>query len=64
MAVTCINCRKPATTNIQKLWVRWEYDAKKNEYSSRYELLGIEPTDGENLHLCSKCMKLWEQGGI
>jgi hypothetical protein len=60
----CINCGKPATVNIQKLWIKWEYDAKRDEYSTEHEILDIEPSDSENLHLCKKCMKLWERGDI
>lgn len=64
MGQKCIRCGKPATVNIQKLWVKWEYDAENDEYSQKHELLDIEPSDDENLHLCDECMKLWKQGEI
>lgn len=65
MGQKCINCGKIATANVQKLWVKWEYDAEKDEYSPKHGIpLDIEPLDGENLHLCDNCMKLWERGEI
>ena len=60
----CVNCGKPATTNIQKVWVKWRYDAEKDEYSLKHEVLNIEPLEDENLHLCDDCVKLWERGEI
>jgi hypothetical protein len=64
MGQECIRCGKPATTNIQKLWVKWKYDAKKDEYSSTPELLDLPTLEGENLHLCDDCAELWCQGEI
>lgn len=64
MGQKCVKCGKQATTNIQKLWVKWKYNAEKDEYSSKHEVLDIGPTEGENLHLCDKCVKLWERGEI
>jgi hypothetical protein len=64
MGQKCIRCKKPATTNIQKLWVKWKYDAEEDEYSSTPELLDIPIFEGENLHLCDDCAKLWCQGEI
>ena len=64
MGQKCRECGKPATMNIQKLWAKWEYNAKKDEYSSKPELLDIEPFESENLHFCNECGKLWEEGGI
>lgn len=64
MEQKCIRCGKPATVNVQKLWVKWDYDAENDEYSQRYELLDIEPSEGENLHLCRKCFEEWRSGGI
>lgn len=64
MGQKCVKCGKPATTNIQKLWVKWKYDGEKEEYSPKHELLDIEPWESENLHLCEGCTKLWEQGEI
>lgn len=64
MGQKCIKCGKPATTNIQKLWVKWKYDAKTDEYSSTPEFLDIPTLECENLHLCDECVKLWCQGEI
>jgi len=65
MGEKCIRCKKPATTNIQKLWVKWKYDAKTGEYSSTPELLEDIPTlEGENLHFCDDCTKLCYGGEI
>jgi hypothetical protein len=64
MGQKCIRCKKPATTNIQKLWMRWKYDAEEDEYSSKPELLDIEPFENENLHFCEECAKLWGRGEI
>ncbi|MEW6685338.1 MAG: hypothetical protein AB1393_03925 [Candidatus Edwardsbacteria bacterium] len=64
MGQKCVNCGKPAIMNIQKLWIKWKYNAEKDEYSSKYELIDIEPNESENLHLCNECVKLWEHGDI
>lgn len=64
MGQKCIECGKPATVNIQKLWTKWEYDGESDNYSSEPETLDIEPVEWENLHLCDECEKLWEQGEI
>jgi len=64
MGQKCIECGKPATVNIQKLWMKWKYDAERDDYSSESEPLDIEPFESENLHLCDECEKLWEQGEI
>jgi len=50
--------------NIQKLWVKWKYDAKEDEYSSEPELLDIEPYEHQNLHFCDACAELWKRGEI
>lgn len=64
MGQKCVECNKPVTTNMQKLWVKWKYDAEKG-YSSKYELIpDIEPFEHENLHFCDECVRLWEQGEI
>jgi len=60
----CSNCQKPATFNLQKVWVKWKYDPKTGEYSSDYELLDIEPQLNDNLHFCDDCTELWEAGEI
>ena len=64
MSQKCARCGKTATLNVQKLWVRWKYDAEEDEYSSEPELLDIEPLEHESLHLCDECAKLWERGEI
>ena len=64
MGQKCIHCGKLATVNVQKLWVKWEYDAENDEYSSKYELLDIEPSETENLHLCRECFENWRKGSI
>ncbi len=64
MSQRCIRCGKPATVNVQKLWVKWKYDAENDEYSQKHELVDIEPFEDENLHLCDECMKLWKHGEI
>ncbi len=64
MEPKCIKCNKPATANIQKLWVKWEYDEVMG-YSPEHELIpDIDPDEGENLHFCTECVNLWEQGEI
>jgi len=60
MGQKCDECGKPASTNLQKVWVKWAYDFLKDDYSTHDELLDIEPVGDENLHLCDKCMELWE----
>jgi len=61
----CNNCGKPATINIQKLWVKWKYDAEADEYSSQCELFdNIGTEEGENFHFCAKCAELWENGEV
>lgn len=60
----CIKCEKPATTNLQKLWVKWGYNAVEDKYSSQPEILDIEPPEWYNLFLCDVCLKLWECGKI
>jgi hypothetical protein len=62
MGQNCVRCQKPATVNIQKLWVIWKYDAENEKYSRKHELLDIEPSGSENLHLCDGCESLWKQG--
>lgn len=64
MGEKCLMCEKDATANLQKLWVRWEYDAREDKYSTEYKVLDIEPLGDDNLHLCDDCVKLWEQGEI
>ena len=64
MPQTCTHCGKEPTTNFQKLWVKWNYDAKKDDYSAKPKVLDIEPVESENLHLCDGCVTLWEQGEI
>ena len=64
MAKKCDNCDQLSAVNIQKLWIKWEYESGNDEYSQNHELLNIEPLDSDNLHLCNECMKLWEQGEI
>lgn len=64
MRKKCDHCGKPPTVNLQCLWVKWKYDAKKDDYSSECEVLDIEPVDDENLHYCDDCVTLWEQGDI
>ena len=60
----CDNCRNPPTVNVQKLWVKWKYNAKEDEYSSKPELLDVPILNGGNLHFCDDCMKLWGEGKI
>jgi len=64
MGQKCVRCGKPATMNIQKLWMEWRYDAEEDDYSSKPEPLDIEPFESENLHFCDECGKLWEKGEI
>lgn len=64
MRKKCINCGKQPIVNIQKLWVKWKYDAKNDDYSSKCEVLDIEPDINDSLHLCDNCVELWEQGGL
>ena len=64
MGQKCVECGKPSTVNIQKLWVKWKYDPESDEYSHNHKLLDIGPSDDENLHLCYDCMKLWEDAEI
>lgn len=64
MPQKCLHCGKQPIVNLQKLWVKWKYDAKKDDYSSKCEVLDIEPVGHDNLHLCDNCVTLWEQGDI
>jgi len=66
MGEKCDNCGAPAANNVQKVWIRWKYDFKKNKYSRKYEsLFCIEEPNGEdNLHVCDCCFKLWKDGKI
>lgn len=59
MALVCDKCGKPATTNIQKLWVKWNYNSAKDEYSSTHEIVEIEPNSDENFHFCDEHTELW-----
>lgn len=64
MGQKCNNCGKIAIVNIQKLWVKWKYNAGEDQYSKHHDLLDIEPSENDNLHFCDDCVKLWEQGEI
>ncbi|MGC9070690.1 MAG: hypothetical protein ACP5IO_05205 [Elusimicrobiales bacterium] len=64
--IKCENCGKPATVNVQKVWIKWKYNSKTGEYSKTHELLyDIDSATGdENLHFCKKCFDKWEKGEI
>lgn len=64
MGQICSNCGGKATSNIQKLWVKWKYDAENDEHSPEPTILDIEPLLCENLYLCNECEQLWERGDI
>ena len=64
MRKKCIHCGKQPVANLQKLWVKWKYDAKNDDYSSKCKVLDIEPSINDNLYLCDECVTLWEQGDI
>lgn len=56
----CNYCKKVATANFQKVWVRWGID-KKGNYSNEpdYLLTGKlnewdEPIGEDNIHVCDK----------
>jgi len=62
----CENCGAPATVNIQKVWIKWDYNPKDQAYSQNPELLlDIQgPTGNENIHFCNKCFQLWKENKI
>ncbi|MDY7009817.1 MAG: hypothetical protein SVV80_03605 [Planctomycetota bacterium] len=60
----CANCGNRPAANVQKLWVKWKYDAEEDEYSSEFEVLDVPVLNTENLHLCNDCMTLWGEGII
>ena len=53
MPELCERCGKPAKVNLQKIWVRWEYNPETEEFSEDCKLLDIPPE--ENIFLCEKC---------
>ena len=63
----CDICGKEdAIYNVQKIWIRWDYNAKLDEYSKDFvDLPDIEePTGDENLFLCQECYDKWRYGDI
>jgi hypothetical protein len=46
-------CDRPARVNVQKLWLRWEYNPIADDYSREFEILDVPPDD--NWHLCLEC---------
>ena len=66
MSKKCDSCNKIATINVQRVWVKWEYDYKKDSYSNKFKTLwGVEEPIGEaNLHFCEECFRRWHNGAI
>jgi len=63
MKIKCDYCEKPATNNLQKIWINWDY--RNDEYSKEYKVMqNIPPASEENLHLCHRCLEKWESGEI
>ncbi|MBI4723296.1 MAG: hypothetical protein HY769_09955 [Candidatus Stahlbacteria bacterium] len=62
----CRYCGKKAKINVQKVWIKWDYDPKTDSYSDNHELLldAEEPVGDENLHLCEYCFNKWKEGEI
>ena len=58
--------KRDATINVQKVWIKWKYDAKTGDYSKTFDTLFDveEPTGNENLHLCNECFGKWRYGEI
>jgi len=65
MGQACRECGKPAAFNLQTVWVKYDYDPVKDDYSRSVNfMLDIEPIEEDNLHYCEKCLESWEVGLI
>jgi len=64
MITKCDFCKKRSPTiNVQKVWIKWDYDSHSYEYANPEILTDIkEPTGDENLHLCKTCFEKWKNG--
>lgn len=64
MGIKCRDCNKKAEVNIQKIWIKWDYNYKDDSYSDTFEALldAEEPTGENNLHFCKKCFDKWMNG--
>jgi hypothetical protein len=51
----CDICGKPATVNIQSLWVKWDIDKDGNISEEPEILYDFEP--GTNIFYCDRCYR-------
>lgn len=56
--IYCDECMKPATVNVQKLWVKWPI-ISKGKFEREPKVLETEVEEGENLFFCSAHYKRW-----